>query len=92
MSNLIGKMWKQVTCRRYTELASKSLDQPLTGREKVSFWLHHFICTFCRRSTRQLKVIEQAAQRISSEPGLYSNSDDGLSAEAKERIKEALKQ
>jgi hypothetical protein len=48
------------TCRHYTELASKELDQKLSLKEQVIFLLHHIICTFCRRSRRQFFVIDRA--------------------------------
>ncbi|MCB0334809.1 MAG: hypothetical protein KDD62_00845 [Bdellovibrionales bacterium] len=90
MLNQIKKCWHFFTCERYTELASQELDQKLCGLDRWGFLFHHAICTFCRRSRRQLKVIEKASLKLDLEGSLGANESQGLSEAAKQRIKQSL--
>ncbi len=51
-----------VSCQRYSELSSHYLDRKLSFKEKVTFYLHHFHCTFCRRFFRQIKSLDVVAK------------------------------
>lgn len=63
-----------LSCERYTQLASRAIDAPLTLREKLQFWAHHMLCVVCRRFRRQIALIEKAAKR-------YENSASGATSE-----------
>jgi hypothetical protein len=67
------------------ELASKELVTKLTFKEKISFYFHHFICTFCRRAKRQFKVIDKSLQCQ------VSSSAVELSESQKERVLNSIK-
>ncbi len=82
--------WNLLSCKHFSELASKKLDQPLTTWEKFFFRSHYLICLVCRRFFRQMNTIDSAARdRLSDE---FVNSKDGpkLSEGAKRRIAELL--
>lgn len=81
------KLWEYFTCRHYTELSSKSLDSPLSLSEKTRFFLHHIVCTFCRRSTRQMKLLEKASRKLLESEEVVQEE---LSVEARERIRKKL--
>ena len=86
---MIGKIWKNVTCERYTELASKSMETELTSFEKFLYFIHHIVCTFCRRSRRQFLLIEKALSQFEKDDEA-SKQAVSLPKEAKQRIKSSL--
>jgi len=81
---------RTLSCEHYTELASQSLDRPLSLKEKFSFKLHHAICMVCRRYNRQINLIQRAALKLSEKEAQLEKeadiSDITLSREAKEKI------
>lgn len=85
MLGAIRKLLYSFTCQHYTELSSRRLDGELSNFERAKFYLHHAICTFCRRSTRQFVLIERATEKLVHEETL------ALSKEAKERMKNSVK-
>lgn len=74
-------------CKRAAELISLSQDTPLTRRQRLALAIHLLSCSLCRRFRRQMSLLQRAGRTL-SEPG-----DDaaGLPAEARERIKRALR-
>ena len=90
--------WIYITCEHYTQLASRSLDEPLSARDKFAFWVHHIICTFCRRFYRQLRLVDQAGAEIEKTweqdqvKSKIPNNNDNLTDESKRRIKQAVEQ
>ncbi len=97
---MLGNIWKSLSCERYTELASKEMETNLTQLERIGYRLHHFLCTFCRRSKRQFHLIERALfeNKLCCHDHNSRTSDDvspnvndaGLTLDAKERIKKAV--
>ena len=61
---------------------------PLTTRIKLR--VHYLMCSFCERYMKQLKYIRQVSCEFPDKIGEIS--DATLPAEAKERLKEALRQ
>lgn len=92
MINIVKSLLSPFSCQRYTELASRKMDQSLSAYDLLSYYLHHVICTFCRRSNRQLKLIEKAALIISATDQQISaqSCNQNLSIEAKTRIKNVI--
>lgn len=79
-----------LSCKQYTELASRKLDNgKLSTAERVQYWIHKMLCLMCRRFERQMKLIEQAAFRYHSRP--IPETEVGLSPDAKARINAQLK-
>ena len=88
MKSSLNDAWRHFTCKRYSELASKSLDAPLSALERASFYLHHVLCTFCRRSKRQLDLLERGCcQILEDEESLSKYCDHSLDEEAKAKIR-----
>ena len=61
---------------------------PLTTRIKLR--VHYLMCSFCQRYMKQLKYIRQVSREFPEKIGEVS--DAKLPSEAKERLKEALRQ
>lgn len=76
-------------CDEMTRLMSQSLDRRLRLRERVTLWLHLRICLRCARYLRQIVVLRKLARRP-SRPLIVEDSAPALTAEACERIKNAL--
>ncbi len=65
MSKILSKflgLFFIVSCQRYSELSSHYLDRKLSLAEKITFYIHHFHCTFCRRFYRQIKSLDTVAK------------------------------
>lgn len=78
-----------LSCRKYTERASRNLDQPLTGWDRAGFVFHHYFCFFCRRFNRQIHQLEGDLKRYSQ----YVESQEipPLPEQARQRIIEKLR-
>lgn len=61
MLRLIEK-YNLLSCKRYSELASRQLDDRLSGWDKFFHRFHHAICLVCRRFARQIQVIDSASK------------------------------
>ncbi len=82
-----------LSCKKYTESLSRSLDKPLAAHEKPMHWFHWFICFSCRRFRKQLLIIERAVKQCRDEPELLEAAGaDGLSEEARSEIRRCLEQ
>lgn len=81
-----------LSCKEAAQLISQSMDHPLPTRWRVALKFHLFICRFCTRYQRQLlfmrEVLRRRAREIDDEESLASTS---LSAETRQRLKEALR-
>ena len=78
-----------ISCKKYSEFASRDLDgDSLTKSEERKMNLHHFFCNFCRRFTKQIRVIDESASLC------FKNDSESccekLSTECKDKIKEIL--
>ncbi len=82
-------MPKLFTCKRFAESHSRSFDSELPIIERCRYKFHHFLCLYCRRFGRQLKLIDEAAKICEFETE-SSDASSTLSNEAKERMKRAL--
>ena len=92
------------SCKRYSQRASKSLDEKLSMRDWLGFRFHHYLCGTCRRFRVKLLLIDEnlKALRDSIFDPLFDPPFDPLceteieaktrlSEEASERIKRGLK-
>ena len=78
-----------VSCKRATELSSKSLETSLSRRERFALKFHLLICAWCRRYENQIAILRAAIRcKIAHD----EKSGPALSPEARERIRSALKQ
>lgn len=102
MSNLIKTIrWKirswfllrLPSCREMVPVMSQSLDRSLTFRERFEMKLHIFICAWCERYMKQIDQMRKAIRlKAESDAKDETHSSSALSDDARERLKQALKQ
>jgi len=78
-------------CNRIVKLVSEGMDHPLPLGTRVKIRLHFLVCKWCERYKQQLVFIRSAMHQhpdklMGQEPSA------GLSAEARERLKQVLRQ
>ena len=76
-----------LNCEQSSHLVSESLDRELSSVERWAARLHQIGCKSCRRFAHQVRLIRQAIRRSRSES---APTDPHLSAEATQRIQQAL--
>ncbi len=76
-------------CEEADRLMSDSLDRRLTWVERVALEGHVAVCRGCRRARRQLLILQQTMRK--SLDNASAAGDEMLSAEARDRIRQALK-
>lgn len=79
-------------CRTMTPTLSESLDRKLSLREKIVMKLHLFTCSGCTRYLKQIKFLSEA-MHIQEESLTKADNPSPvqMSAEAKDKLKDALK-
>ena len=79
-------------CKAMVPLMSQSLERPLTLRERVTLRLHLWVCIWCIWYLEQLRLLRKA---VGARAALAADDEISptisLSAEARDRIKHALK-
>ena len=72
-------------CQETVQTISRSMEQPLSLRERISVKVHLWICAWCQWYLEQLQLIREAARAKADEvPEQMAGST--LSNEARERI------
>jgi hypothetical protein len=81
------------SCKEVTRLASESLDRKLSFRQRMAVGVHMLLCSACSRFRRQMLFLREVGRRLavgeSTGPAALDDAN-GLSAEARERIRRAL--
>jgi len=72
------------SCKHVSELSSQCLDRPLTMRERLTYWVHLRMCTWCRRYAQQMRFLRKQIGKYAST--FPEESPKKLSKEAKSRI------
>ena len=72
-------------CEEHARLRSKSLDEPLGLADQLTRLGHWIACGSCRRFSKQIKQLEQAARQLPEPSGKQ------LSSEARSRIAASIK-
>jgi hypothetical protein len=81
-----------LSCKDVTKLLSESMDRSLPLGKRFGVRLHLLICKWCARYERQLLLIREAARRLVATVDAPGESfGDSLSEEARERIRESIK-
>lgn len=81
-----------LVCRDVTRLVSESMDHSLPLGKRMGVRLHLLMCTFCARYERQLVLIRETVRRlVAAEEKPGGAPGETLSEEARERIKESLR-
>ena len=78
------------TCAEMSRLSSQSIEQPASLGLRFKMWLHFLICAWCKRYQKHLQFLHRAAPRLNDE--LDKASNRSLSDEAKQRMKQRLRQ
>ena len=78
------------TCPEVVRILSLGMDKQLSLTMRVKLRIHYLMCSFCERYMKQLKYIRQVSREFPEKIGEIS--DATLPAEAKQRLKEALRQ
>jgi hypothetical protein len=78
-------------CDQIVKLVSEEMDHPLPLGTKIKVRLHCLICKWCERYKLQLILI-RSAMRQNPDKLMGQEPSAGLSAEARERLKQALRQ
>lgn len=78
-------------CRQSSELSSQSLDRKLTIRQWLALKIHTALCPFCKRFGEHIKMLKGLCARF-GECAHEKSITDGLSDEARKKMKEALKE
>jgi hypothetical protein len=78
-----------LTCKDASHLISQNQDRPLSFRERLGLRIHLWMCVNCRRFERQIDLMRRLL-RQSTRKAETEAADQHLSAEARERIGQAL--
>jgi hypothetical protein len=73
------------TCQNTVEMISRSMEQPLPFRQRISVKVHLWICAWCQWYVEQLGLIRTAA-RANADTAPDQIAGSGLSNDARERI------
>lgn len=87
---IMGAMAKVLPpCSDVSQLMSKGMDSDLTARQKLTLRVHLALCGLCRRYNKQIHLLHSASEHYADPK--KNDESGGLSDEAKERLKRALK-
>src|SRR6266550_5010148 len=78
------------TCPEVIRILSLEMDKQLSLMMRMKLRIHYLVCSFCQRYMKQLKYIRTVAHEFPEKIGEVS--DAKLPTEAKERLKQALRQ
>jgi hypothetical protein len=78
------------TCSEVVRILSLGMDKELSLMMRIKLRIHYLMCSFCERYMKQLKYIRQVSREFPEKIG--DISDASLAADAKERMKAALRQ
>ncbi len=78
-----------LTCKDVSHLVSTSQERPLGFRERLGLRVHLWMCANCRRFQRQIDLLRLALRKLATEADADPHAP-ALSAEARQRIREAL--
>jgi hypothetical protein len=77
-------------CKQASRLQSEALEHKLPFIQRLGLRMHLLLCGWCRRYGKQLRFLHSAAHDHPDE--LIAPADQNLSASARERIKERLRE
>ena len=81
-----------LSCKEISYLVSESLDHKLPFWQRIQVRMHLFMCRFCARFRRQTLFLKDAARHyLLAVEKTEAVTSDGLSPEARDRIKRSLK-
>ena len=78
------------TCPEVVRILSLGMDKELSLMMRIKLRIHYLMCSFCERYMKQLKYMRNVAREFPEKIG--DVSDASLPADAKERMKAALRE
>ncbi len=81
-----------LSCKETTELLSRAQDERLSFTERMGVRIHLWMCHLCRGYEKQLRFIRKATERLAQGSAHDDEAATSLPPEARERVKEALRQ
>jgi len=78
------------TCPEVVRILSLGMEKRLSLMMRIKLRIHYLMCSFCERYMRQLKYIREVSREFPNKLGEIS--DASLTADAKERMKAAMRQ
>ena len=81
-----------LSCKETSELLSRAQDERLTFTERMGVRIHLLMCRLCRRYEKQLRFIRKATESLAQGSAHDDEAAMSLPPEARERVKEALRQ
>jgi len=79
-----------LTCKEVSYLASKKLDEKLTFKERIGFWLHIGMCRLCRHYAMDIEKLHGLMQKASKSSLALLPESVKLSEQSRERIKHVI--
>ena len=78
------------TCPQVVRILSLGMEKRLSLMMRIKLRIHYLMCSFCERYMKQLKYIREVSREFPNKVGEIS--DASLTADAKERMKAAMRQ
>ncbi len=79
-----------LTCKEVSHLVSESLERKLSFRQRFGMRTHLMMCSLCRTYLKQTLVLRKLVRLYASSVVENTKNDEGLSDEAKKRIKDRI--
>jgi len=76
-------------CQRITEIVSEAMDNPPPLYRRLWIWMHLVMCGHCSNFRQQMELLRAAGCSDNGNPA--GMDTEGLSEEARQRIKEAIR-
>lgn len=73
-----------LSCEHYTHLSISAMDRPLGISEKFHRWIHFFMCSVCRKFTKQIASLRMLVKRHASDLAATKPTDEFLQSLRKE--------
>ena len=82
---------KMFSCKKVTKLVSESMERPLSLRGRIAIRIHFMLCKYCVRFHRHMLALRNLGRTYKEDEAEAGGiPPDGLSPDARERIKKAL--
>ena len=82
-----------LSCKRFTERHTRSLDAPLKGWDRFAYRFHYLLCYVCRRFSQQILYLERVLKLVGQqerEQIIGDSQESKLSLRCCELIKQKL--
>lgn len=78
-------------CKEIVRWVSEEVEQPLPWHRRLRMHAHFLICKFCKRYRAQVTTLRTVLRSSSEKLHGCETSEDHLPTDAKQRIKDALR-